>query len=80
MIKERPFKHTTVCFKNTGHKICSSTWYDSRSSDPQAERLLVVKALAEVIREDIRTFETNTYTIAQDVEDSSSSPDGDMQS
>ena len=24
LIIERPFKHTTVCFKNTGQKICTS--------------------------------------------------------
>ena len=79
LIVERPFKHTIVCFKNTGQKICTSRWYDSRNSDPQTERLRVVKAAAEVIREGIRTFDT-MYTMAQDVEDSSSSPDGDMPS
>ena len=79
MTVERPFKHTIVCFKNTDQKICTSRWYDNRSSDPQAERLRVVKAAAEVIREDIRTFDT-MFTMAQDVEDSSSSPDGDMTS
>lgn len=68
LIVERPFKHTIVCFKNTGHKILTSTWYDSRSSDPQAERQRVVKAAAEVIREDIRSqvYDTTQFTPSDD--------------
>ena len=61
MIVESSSKHTTVCFKNTGHKILTSSWYESKSSDPHAERLRVVKAAAEIIREDIRSQVYDTY-------------------
>lgn len=50
LIAERSFKHTTISLKNTGHKVLTSTWYHSRSSDPQVEKLRMVKVAAEVIQ------------------------------
>lgn len=51
---------TTICYRNTGHQILSSSWYDSRKNDTGDERLRIVKAAAEIIREDIRT---QVYTL-----------------
>lgn len=63
LIVERGAKQTVVCFINTGYKILSDSFYQSRHSDPQEERLRIVRAAADILREDIRSqvYETSQY-------------------
>lgn len=42
-------------FRDTGHKILTSNWYEKQNSDIKEERLKIVKAAAEIITEDIRS-------------------------
>lgn len=57
------FKQTTICFRNTGHTILTNSWYESKNNDMHDERLRVVKAAAQIIREDIRSqvYSLNKY-------------------
>ncbi|KMQ83773.1 hypothetical protein RF55_19127 [Lasius niger] len=52
-----------LSFRDTGHKILTSNWYEKQNSDIKEERLKIVKAAAEIITEDIRSqvYETNNY-------------------
>lgn len=51
---------STVCFKNTGYKILNDTWYANVKSNPEEERMRVMKAAADIITEDIRSRVYNT--------------------
>ncbi|CAG9817879.1 unnamed protein product [Phaedon cochleariae] len=62
LIVETKKKKTVVCFKNTGYKILSDSFYQSRLLDPREERLRIVSAAADIIREDIRS---QVYEISQ---------------
>lgn len=57
-----------VCFRSTGYKILSSTWYDERKSNKEEERLRVVREAAAIILEDIRSqsYDTETYPPSDD--------------
>jgi hypothetical protein len=48
-------KGTTVCFRDTGYKLLTNSWYNDRKVDKQQERLRIVQAAADIIREDIRS-------------------------
>lgn len=52
-----------VCFKDTGHKLLTDTFYTSRERDIQKERQRVVREAAEIILQDIRSraYETKSY-------------------
>lgn len=56
-------KPTFVCFRNTGYKILTESWYKSRATTEKDERLRVIRAAADIIREDIRSkvYETSVY-------------------
>lgn len=58
----------TVCFKDTGEKILSDTFYTSRKENDADERLRIVTAAAKIIREDIRStaYETTEYPPVQE--------------
>ncbi|KAG5896956.1 hypothetical protein JTB14_024803 [Gonioctena quinquepunctata] len=51
-----------VCFKGTGHKIITDSWYDERLTEDE-ERLRIVKTSAAIILEDARShvYETSQY-------------------
>lgn len=53
-------KKTVVCFKNTGEKILTNSWYQKTCMSEREERLRVVEAAAKIICEDIRTQVYNT--------------------
>ncbi|KAG5872326.1 hypothetical protein JTB14_037574 [Gonioctena quinquepunctata] len=54
-------KENVVCLKNTGYKVLTNAWYDQTSKlDPQQERMSVVRAVADIVREDIRSQVYNT--------------------
>lgn len=48
-------QETVLCFRNTGYKILSQQWYKSKQANEEEERLRVVRAAADIIREDIRS-------------------------
>ncbi|KAE9523143.1 hypothetical protein AGLY_016457 [Aphis glycines] len=56
-------KKSVVCFKNTGFKVLTNAWYDSKKANEEEERLRIVEAAATIIREDIRSFiyETDSF-------------------
>lgn len=56
-------KPPVICFRNTGYKILTQSWYDSRNVDEKGERLRIVKATAAIIRVDIRSviYPLDTY-------------------
>lgn len=43
-----------VCFKNTGYKIITDSWYEQKSATEREERLRIVRTAAAIIVEDIR--------------------------
>lgn len=49
-------KKAVVCFKNTGFKVLTNAWYNSKKANEEEERLRIVEAAATIIREDIRSF------------------------
>lgn len=51
-----------MCFKSTGHKIITDSWYDERLPEDE-ERLRIVKTAACIILEDARSqvYETSQY-------------------
>lgn len=51
---------TVVCFRNTGYKILTNTWYEEKKANKDEERLRVVRAAAAIILEDIRSQVYNT--------------------
>ncbi|KAG5896552.1 hypothetical protein JTB14_030755 [Gonioctena quinquepunctata] len=55
-----------VCFKGTGHKIITDSWYDERLPKDE-ERLRIVETSAAIIFEDARSkvFETNAVVLAK---------------
>lgn len=55
LIAEAANKEAVICFRNLGYKILSNNWYDNRMSDPQEERLRIVKTAADIILQDIRS-------------------------
>lgn len=52
-----------VCFKNTGYKILTDSWYKQKCSSAQEERRRIVETAAAIIAEDIRpqVFEKDHY-------------------
>ena len=56
-------KRTIVCFRNTGFKILTDSWYASKKTNAEEERLRVVRAAANILLEDIRSqvYETKKY-------------------
>lgn len=54
---------TIFCFRDTGHKILSQGWYAEKQSDPNEERLRVVREAAAIILQDIRStpYDTKSY-------------------
>lgn len=61
LIAEMKNKENVVCFKNTGYKVLTNEWYEQTSKlDPQQERMSVVRAAADIVREDIRSQVYNT--------------------
>lgn len=55
-------RQPVICFRNTGYTILSNNWYESKNQNEEEERLRVVKAAADIIREDIRTVIYNLHT------------------
>ncbi|GBN09825.1 hypothetical protein AVEN_224496-1 [Araneus ventricosus] len=53
VIAETCNQKCTACFRNLGKKILTKSWYDNKKSDPQEEKLRVVKAAANIILGDI---------------------------
>lgn len=64
VIAETSNKKCIVCFRNLGHKILTNAWYENKETDPQAEKLRVVKEAANIILGDIRSkiFDVSEYT------------------
>lgn len=46
-------RQPVICFRNTGYTILSNNWYESKNQNEEEERLRVVKAAADIIREDM---------------------------
>lgn len=63
IIIENRGKPTVVCFRNTGYKILMDSWYQKKATTEAQERLRIVTAAADIIREDIRSkfYETSVY-------------------
>ncbi|KAJ8891126.1 hypothetical protein PR048_010640 [Dryococelus australis] len=57
-------KSPVVCFRNTGYKLLTDTWYNDKKSDPKEERLHIVRAAASIVLEDIQSqvYETHQYS------------------
>lgn len=55
-------KKNIICLSDTAHRIIDS-WYKDREIDKQAERLRIVMAAADIIKEDIQkmTCDTQSY-------------------
>lgn len=53
-------RESVICFRNTGYKILTKQWYVSQKKDEGEERLHIVRAAADIIREDIRS---NVYML-----------------
>lgn len=60
LILESVNKEAVICFRNLGYKILSNSWYENRMSDPQEERLRIIKTAADIILQDIRSQVYNT--------------------
>lgn len=56
-------KQGVICFRNTGYKIITDSWYQAKESNEKKERRRIVQAAAAIIREDIRSviYTTDTY-------------------
>ena len=56
-------KVPTVCFRNSGHKILSDSWYQKKHTSEKEERLRIIKKAAEILRDDIATtvYDNDTY-------------------
>lgn len=63
IVTDEKNQNQVICFRNTGYKILTNSWYDSKKSNPQEERLRVIEAAAAIIREDIRSmiYPLDTY-------------------
>lgn len=63
LIFEKQGTPCIICFRNTGYKILSKAWYDAKNSDPEEERLRVIREAAAIIVEDIRSklYDTKSY-------------------
>ena len=48
-------KTPIVCFRKSGHKILSNSWYNGRLHDEEEERLRIVRTAAAIIKEDIKS-------------------------
>lgn len=55
LIIEAANKPAVVCFRNTGYKIITDTWYANRTSNDEEESLPIVYAAATIILEDLRS-------------------------
>lgn len=53
-------RQPVICFKNTGYNILTKQWYESQKKDEDEERLRIIRAAGDIIREDIRS---KVYTI-----------------
>lgn len=62
IVESSSSKKTVVCFKNTHYKILSDAWYGRKLSDPQEERIRIITAAADIVREDIRS---QVYNLAE---------------
>lgn len=62
------YKVSTICFRDTGLKLLSDSWYEARNSQASDERLRIVKKAAEIIRQDIQSqvYDTTTYPPSDD--------------
>lgn len=49
-------RQPVICFRNTGYTILTDNWYNSKKQNVEEERLRIVKAAADIIREDIRSM------------------------
>lgn len=56
-------KPPIVCFRNTGYKLLTETWYKDKKLNPKEERLRIIKAAATIVLEDIRSqvYEISHY-------------------
>lgn len=54
---------TIICFRNAGHKLLSQGWYEAKNSNPEEEKLRVIREAAAIIVEDIqsRPYDMKTY-------------------
>ena len=52
-----------ICFKNTGYRILTESWYNQKCALEKEERLRIVKTAAAIIIEDIRSeiYDTSHY-------------------
>jgi len=51
-----------IYFCNTSYTILTDNWYESKKQNVEEERLRIVKAAADIIREDIRSMVNNLHT------------------
>lgn len=63
IISAKRKKKTIVSFTNIASNTLIDTWYTNRANNDEDERLRIVRAAAEIIREDIKskTYEFKTY-------------------
>lgn len=62
-ITPQPGKSSIVTLKDSADHILIDSWYHQKNDDQQSEQLRVVKAAADIIREDIRTksYDKDSY-------------------
>lgn len=55
-------RQPVICFRNTGYTILTDNWYESKKKNVEEERHRIVKAAADILREDIRSMVYNLHT------------------
>jgi hypothetical protein len=64
IITEKPGRLTFNCFIDNQHDIQSTAWYENKKENEKEERFRILKAAAEIIREDIQcTVFDNSNTL-----------------
>ncbi|KAL4113075.1 hypothetical protein QTP88_016766 [Uroleucon formosanum] len=53
IISENSIKQPILCLRSFGDKLLNENWYINRNADAQEERLRIISAAAEIIREDL---------------------------
>lgn len=56
-------RETIVCFRHIGYKLLSEGWYNNKETDPQREKLRIVRLAGDIIKADIRSqvYDTKKY-------------------
>jgi len=53
VISKNSNKQPILCLRSFGDKLLNENWYINRNTDAQEERLRIISAAAEIIREDL---------------------------